>query len=135
MNNFVELPVENISKSKVIDFIKGCRIKRIGYNALIYSDCANNNYLVKIERSGKIDFLQEIYSMSILGKKNISPKLLYSYWCDEGIALTELVSDKDLRNKSIVEGRYFDDENYKIPTGVIIMEKIKNILTSIPYNL
>lgn len=131
MNNYLELPVQEISKKKIIEYTKSCKIKRIGYNALIFSDCMNTNALLKVTISGKKDFLTEIYNMHVLGPHNISPKLINYYWCKEPILLSDIITDEDINNVNIVERRIIKKDRKKY-MGIILMEKIENILPEIP---
>lgn len=129
MNNFIEPSVGKITKKNLLKYTDNCNAIRIGYNAIIYPNCKNPNEIVKICLSGRLDFLMEVYAMSILGPEDISPKLIEYYWCNKNIKLKDIVSESAFdENKEKREHLNYEDEYEGV--GIIIMEKIDNIISN-----
>ena len=128
MDEFIEPSLNYITKKNLLKYTDNCEPIRIGYNAIIYSNCKNSNEIVKICLSGQLDFLMEVYAMSILGTQDISPKLIEYYWCNENIKLKDIVSESTFdENKK--KRRLLNYEKEYEGVGIIIMEKIDNIIS------
>lgn len=129
MDEFIEPSLNYITKKNLLKYTDNCEPIRIGYNAIIYSNCKNSNEIVKICLSGQLDFLMEVYAMSILGPEDISPKLIEYYWCNKNIKLKDIVSESAFdENKEKRERLNYEDEYEGV--GIIIMEKIDNIISN-----
>lgn len=133
MNKFIKPTLKKITKDNLLQYTDNCEAMRVGYNANIYPNCKNPNEIVKICLSGQLDFLMEVYAMLVLGPENISPKLIKYYWCDENIKLKDIVTKSAFtENKKI--RKFLDYEEEYEGVGIIIMEKIENIVINSNYS-